>query len=120
MRDNHFRRLGAYRDSKEYADYARAIGYPAPLGELPSLIGDRWEIDAETYDEFLNVLPPLRAPGSGHNSSFYMSEFCFGDITTKYTQEGHKYYAEFARFPERAAEVVVPVEINQQREERVK
>ena len=27
-----------------------------PRGEAPSLIGDRWEIDAETYHEFLEVL----------------------------------------------------------------
>ena len=64
---------------------------------MPSLIGDRWEIDEETYREFLEVLPPLAYRGN----SFYLSEFSFGDITTKYTREGNSYYCEFARWPER-------------------
>jgi Protein of unknown function (DUF1419) len=116
MRDSHFRRLGAYRNSKEYAEYAREIGNPAPVGELPSLIGDRWEIDEETYMEFLEILPPLAYRGK----SFYMSEFCFGDVTTKYTKEGDKYYCEFAKFPERAAEAVTATHIDQQEEERAR
>jgi hypothetical protein len=59
IRARHFERLNSYRNSKEFADYYRSIGNQVPEGELPSLIGDRWEIDEETYWEFLEVLPPL-------------------------------------------------------------
>ncbi len=97
IRNRHFARLNSYRHSAEYAEYAREIGAPVPEGELPKLIGDRWEIDAETYHEFLEVLPPMGWRGG----SFYMSEFSFGDITAKFSKEADKYYCEFARFPER-------------------
>lgn len=46
------------------------------------------------------MLPPL----AYNNGSFYLSEFTFGDITTKYTKEGDRYYCEFARYPERKQE----------------
>lgn len=94
---NHFQRLGSYRNSKEYAEFARSIGDEVPSGELPSLLGDRWEIDQQTYDQFLNILPPMGWRGD----SFYMCEFSFEDITTKYTKEGDRYFCEFARYPER-------------------
>ena len=81
--------------SAEYAEYAKSVAWPAPEGDVPSLIGDRWEIDNETYREFLEVLPPLAVRGN----SFYLSEFTCGDITTKYTHEGDRYYCEFARVP---------------------
>jgi Protein of unknown function (DUF1419) len=116
MRDNHFDRLNSYRNSKEFAEYYRSIGNQVPEGGLPSLLGNRWEIDEEIYHEFLEMLPPL----GWKKGSFYMMEFSFGDITTKFTKEGNKYYCEFARFPERAAEVVTPVEINKQGEEKAK
>ena len=98
IRKHHFERLNNYRQSAEYAEYAWAIGLPVLDEELPSLIGNRWEIDAETYQEFLEVLPPLAHRGN----SFYLSEFTFGNITTKYTKEGDKYYCEFAHYPERS------------------
>jgi hypothetical protein len=60
-------------------------------------LGKRWEIDKETYWEFLEVLPPLAHRGG----SFYLSEFTFDNITTKYTKEGDRYYCEFCRFPEK-------------------
>jgi hypothetical protein len=41
------------------------------------------------------VLPPL----AYRDGSFYLSEFTFHDITTKYTKEGDKYYCEFAHWP---------------------
>lgn len=92
LRARHFERLKGYGHSREYAEYTGA----AAEG-LPSLIGDRWEIDEEIYRQFLEVLPPLNWRGD----TFYLSEFTFGDITTKYTREGGRYYCEFARWPER-------------------
>lgn len=97
IRKNHYERLKSYRHSAEYAEYAKAIGAEIPQGDLPSLIGNRWEIDGDTYHEFLGMLPPLEQRGD----SFYLSEFTFNDITTKYTKDGDKYYCEFARFPAR-------------------
>lgn len=102
LRDNHFQRLNAYRNSAEYADYARQIGAEPPAGQLPSLIGARWEIDRAIYEEFLEMLPPLGWKGG----AFYMREFSFDDITAKFTKEGDKYYCEFARYPARHAEQV--------------
>ncbi len=95
----HYERLSNYRHSAEYAVYAQRIGTEAPQGKLPHLLGNRWEIDSEIYHHFLEILPPLGWRGG----SFYLSEFSFGDVTTKYTREGDKYYCEFARFPETPA-----------------
>ena len=97
IRKQHFERLNSYRNSAEYAEYAKTIGADVPQGDLPCLIGNRWEIDEKTYWEFLEVLPPLAYRGG----SFYLAEFTFDDITTKYTKEGTRYYCEFARYPER-------------------
>ena len=97
IRRNHFARLNAYANSAEYAEYARSIGAEVPPGDLPPLIGNRWEIDREIYNEFLEMLPPLGWRGG----AFYMSEFSFDDITAKFSREGDKYYCEFARYPER-------------------
>jgi hypothetical protein len=94
IRKHHSGRLRGYRQSAEFANYAKAAGLPVPQGELPSLLGERWEIDEETYQEFLEVLPPLAHQGG----SFYLSEFTFGNITTKYTREGDRYYCEFATY----------------------
>lgn len=116
IRTRHFERLNSYRNSREFAEYYRSIGNQVPEGDYPSLLGKRWEIDEDIFMEFLEVLPPLGFNGR----SFYLSEFEFGDITTKYTREGGKYYCECARWPERAAEVVTPVEINKQGEEKAR
>ena len=115
-RTHHFERLNSYRNSVEYAEYAREIGAEVPQGNFPSLLGNRWEIDEAIYHEFLEMLPPL----GWRNGSFFMSEFSFDDITAKFTREGDKYFCEFARFPERAAEVVTPREINRQGEEKTR
>src|ERR1700733_11800937 len=45
IRQNHFARLNNYRHSAEYAEYAKMIGAPVPEGDLPCLLGHRWEID---------------------------------------------------------------------------
>src|SRR5438067_1207551 len=97
IRKRHFENLNGYRHSAEYASYARSVGAEIPTGDLPSLIGRRWEIDEEIYQEFLDMLPPLEWRGG----SFYMSEFTFGDITNKFTKVGDRYYCEFARYPQR-------------------
>lgn len=106
IRKTHFERLNGYRNSQEYADYATRIGAEAPQGDLPSLIGNRWEIDEETYMEFLEMLPPLGWKGG----TFYMSEFSFDDITAKYSKDGDRYFCEFARYPEKKAVRTPPVE----------
>ena len=102
LRTEHFRRLNAYRNSAEYADYAKEIGATPPGGDLPTLIGDRWQIDRTIYDEFLGMLPPLGWKGG----TFYMREFSFGDITAKFTKEGERYFCEFAHYPARHADRV--------------
>jgi len=102
IRKHHFERLNSYRNSAEYAAYARKIGDEVPDGPLPAFVGNRWEIDKAVHDEFLNVLPPLDRKGD----TFFMSEFCFDDITTKYSKEGDRYYCEFARYPERRKQPV--------------
>jgi hypothetical protein len=71
IRKQHYQRLSGYRQSSEYAEYAKRIGAEVPQGSLPSLLGDKWEIDRETYREFLEVLPPLGWTGD----TFYMCEF---------------------------------------------
>lgn len=91
-RDDHFKRLNSYRNSREYADYARTVGIDLPeRADLPTLIGARWAIDERIYNEFLNILPPLNWRGG----SFLMREFTFGSITAKYTKEGDRYFCEF-------------------------
>ena len=102
LRTEHFRRLNAYRHPSEYAAYAKEIGATPPPGNLPSLIGDRWEIDRAIYEEFLEMLPPLGWKGG----TFFMREFSFGDITAKFTKDGDRYFCEFAHFPERHADRV--------------
>ena len=101
LRTRHFERLNGYRHSAEFADYRRSIEGDVPPGPLPSLVGDRWEIDRDIYDEFLNILPPLGWRGG----TFYLMEFSFGDITAKFTREG-RYYCEHAPYPPRRAAVV--------------
>lgn len=102
LRAEHFHRLNGYRHSAEYANYAKEIGAEPPTGNLPSLIGDRWEIDRAIYEEFLEVLPPMEWKGG----TFYMREFSFGDITAKFSREGERYFCEFAHFPARHADRV--------------
>ncbi len=97
IRKNHFERLNAYRHSAEYAEYAKHIGAEVPEGDLPCLIGNRWEIDGDVHREFLEMLPPLGWRGN----TFFMREFTFDDITAKFSKDGDKYYCEFSRYPER-------------------
>lgn len=96
-RTNHFARLNDYRNSAEYQAYAREIGHAPPEGNLPSLIGNRWEIDEAIYDEFLEMMPPLHWRGG----SFYCCEEAFGGLHAKFTREAGRYWCEFARLPER-------------------
>ena len=93
LRKRHYERLNDYRNSVEYQ--ASPCCYEKLTGELKTLLGDRWEIDEEIYDDFLNMLPPLGWRGG----AFYMCEFCFDNITTKFSKEGGKFYCEFARYP---------------------
>jgi len=93
LRNRHYERLNDYRNSVEYQ--ASPNCYQLLTGELKTLIGSRWEIDEEIYMDFLEMLPPLGWQGD----TFYMCEFCFDDITTKFSRQGGKYYCEFARYP---------------------
>jgi hypothetical protein len=97
IRQNHFDRLNDYRNSAEYADYCRKIGNAAPEGDLPPMLGKRWEVDEATYMEFLEMLPPLGWLGG----TFFMQEFTFDDITAKFTRQGDRYFCEFAQYPAR-------------------
>lgn len=92
LRDYHYKRLNDYRESREYAEYAKKIGlYESWSEHTRVLIGKRWEINEQIYNEFLNMLPPV----DWRVGSFKMREFCFGSITTKYTREGDRFYCEF-------------------------
>ena len=76
-RDNHFARLNDYSQSN---------------------VGQRWEIDEAIYTEFLEMMPPLHWRGG----SFFMCEECFGGLHAKFTEEGGRYFCEFAPLPRRA------------------
>ncbi len=96
VRDEHFRQLNIYKDLPAY----KAVdGYEARAAFFATTIGRRWEIDADLYDEFLNILPPLG--WRGH--SFYMGEFLFDDITHKFSRIGDRYFCEVAPYPPRPA-----------------
>lgn len=96
IRNRHYENLNSYRDSVEYQ--ASPHCFEKREGELKTLIGNRWEIDEAIYMEFLEMLPPM----GWHGDTFYMCEFCFDDITTKFSKEGGRYFCEFARYPGRA------------------
>ena len=97
IRKNHFEHLNSYRHSAEYAEYASAVGAEVPAGDLPCLIGNRWEINKEIYDEF----PGDAAAGKLEARGVLYGEFTFDDITTRYSSDGDSYNCEFARYPER-------------------
>jgi len=90
IRYRHYKNLNNYRDSIEYAEYAKDIGYSsfAFKDTKRSIIGDKWEITEEIYDDFLNMLPPLNYK----DNSFYMREYCFDNITTRFSKSGDKYF----------------------------
>lgn len=68
------------------AEHFRKINtYPLPP------LGVEWEIDAETFYYFLEVLPPLAM----RNGAFLMSEMQYGTVTGKYRQDGERYFASF-------------------------
>jgi hypothetical protein len=99
LRDEHFKRLNAYRKSREYVEYAKMIGIDtteiiaeyARTGELPTIVNKPWRIDERIYNEFLNMLSPM----DWRNGSFKMREYVFGTITTMYTKKGDAYFCEF-------------------------
>ncbi len=97
IRENHYKRMNAYRNSCEYQEYAKSIGYAVDQSTVqPSLFGNRWEINEAIYWDFMEMLPPVYCKGG-----FYMIELTFDNITNKFTKEGEKYYCEFARIPSR-------------------
>lgn len=92
----HIRQLNAYTTDPEYLTLKR---YEDRAAFFEKQIGRRWEIDEAIYNEFLEMLPPMGWRGD----SFYMSEFTFGDITSKFSREGDRYFCEVATFPPRPA-----------------
>ncbi len=85
-RDEHFTRLNEWNKSQEWKD-----GHY----NFNALIGQKWEIPESVYWEFLEVLPPV----GYRNGAFYMSEMLSGDITSRYSQIGDKYFHEYANLP---------------------
>ena len=74
---------------------------------MPAL-GERWEINEKVWWYFLESFSPAlgwsetkRSDGSDGwaDASFYSPEFHDGDVTTKYTKQGERYFCEFAEYP---------------------
>jgi hypothetical protein len=66
-------------------------------------------IDAQTYDDALNVLPPMGWVHNGDSSSFRMSERTNGRITRIYVRLGKNYFrfsADFATSHQDAVAIV--------------
>ena len=53
-----------------------------------------YEVSAETYDDMLNVLPPLKWCTIQGIEMFCMSEVYTGTFTTQYAKVGDKYYGK--------------------------
>lgn len=57
-------------------------------------LGVEWEIDAETWDYFLNVLPPIYGDnGEIVWGTFFMCEFSAMNVTMRYRRSAGRYYA---------------------------
>jgi len=52
------------------------------------------EISEQEYYNMLEMLPPLKWGNNGGISSFFMSEFLTGSITSQYAECGDKYYTK--------------------------
>lgn len=85
-RDEHFARLNEWNKSEEWKQ---------DRYDFNALVGQKWEIPEYVYWEFLEVLPPVGIK----NGAFYMSEMLTGNLTSRYSQEGDKYFHEYARLP---------------------
>ena len=97
--DAHIRQLNAYTTDPEYLTLR---SYEDRAAFFEKQIGRRWEIDAAIYDEFLEMLPPLGWRGD----TFFIREFTFSDITSKFSREGDRYFCEVATFPPRPTPAV--------------
>jgi hypothetical protein len=71
-REEHFANLNGYDNDGRYSP-----------GECAYVVGHRWEVTEEIFNEFLNVLPPIRWIGD----SFCMSEMLSGSITSMYFKD---------------------------------
>ena len=92
LKTQHYANLNYYHNLPSYAE--SRVSYEAMQAFFAQIVGHRWEINEEIYDEFLHMLPPL----GWQNGAFYMMEFTFDDITTKFSREGDHYFCEFARY----------------------
>ena len=55
------------------------------------------EIDAATFDEMLNVLPPLAWCHAGGVERFNMSEFTSGRVTSQFARMDDRYFRKYVR-----------------------
>jgi len=69
---------------KEYEEIRRKYYLDRPLKE----------IDAETWDNMLNVLPPLKWVTIDGVNEFLLSEFLSGPYTDQYARKNGKYYTK--------------------------
>lgn len=66
-------------------------------------------IDAETYDDALNILPPMGWVHNGESASFRMSERLNGNITRIYVRLGQHYFRFAGHFATSHADAVATV-----------
>lgn len=69
--------------------YANMNAYKADWN-VEGMLGAYWEIDAETYDHFLNILPPRYCAGG-----FRMSERLTDDIAATFLQVRGRYWCAY-------------------------
>ena len=67
---------------------------------LPCVVGTRWTVSEEVYNDMLGCLPPLRLPSLCVSQPFVcgfaISEVCTGDIRSAfYKTAGGKYWHEY-------------------------
>ena len=94
-REEHFRLLNAWQHTEEW----KAGVNP----DFQALVGAEWEITEETWWEFLEVLPPMGWGMENGAEVFYICEFLTGNITSKYTQRGGRYFHSRANYPPKRA-----------------
>lgn len=63
------------------------------------VLNEPWEIDADIYNHFLNILPPLEFA----SDKFILCEFKKGNITTEYFKSCGKYFCRFIEYKKRSA-----------------
>ena len=77
--------------------------YDVLNAERPKPLNHQTEVDAETFDYFLGIMPPM----GWKNGAFYVCEADSHTAThaihSKFSQVGSKFYHEYAAIPLRRA-----------------